>query len=177
MAQCMFCSTELTDGAVFCHACGKKQVKIYQQTFQRGNMNEETFIANVNQWFATYPRVANVKAQIHLRSAGGLMVNKYKLEAVSIEYELLNGNNINQYALVSLSKFGLTCTNTDTLVNQWRAQNPGATVIARNGGVHQRGQSGSLALGGFGASNNTQVYLLFKYNRQYGTAQLPPVQQ
>jgi len=174
MATCMYCSHPIPDGATFCPDCGKKQVKVYQQTFRRENMSEEEFIARINEWFASYPRVANVKGQFLLNSAVGLMVNKYRLDAFAIEYELLDSNNVNQYGVVSLEKFGLIRTDADQLIKEWQAHNPGATILKTAGGVHQRGQVGSLALGGFGASNKTQSYLFFKFNRKTGTAQLPP---
>lgn len=174
MSTCMYCSHTIPDGATFCPDCGKKQTLRYQQTFYREKMSEDEFIARINQWFAAYPRVANVKGEFLLKSTGGMMANKYLLDAFAIEYELLEGNNTNQYGVVSLRKFGLVRTDTDVLVAQWKTANPGATIVKRSGGVHQRGNAGQLMLGGFGASNNTQCYLFFKFDCKTGTAQLPP---
>ncbi len=173
MAACIFCGTALPENATFCPACGKKQVMRYTQTFQRGKMKEQDFIDQINAWFAQYPQVANVKGELHLGHGVGLLVNKYVLDALSIEYEVLSGRNVNQYALVELSKFGLVRKETSDLLAQWKQANPGATVVRTAGGVNQRGSGGSLAIGGFGANNNTQLYVLFKFNRKTGPA-LPP---
>lgn len=174
MATCMYCSHPIPDGSTFCPDCGKKQVKVYQQTFRREKMSEDEFIARINQWFAAYPRVANVKGEFLLQHAEGMLVGKYRLDAFAIEYELLDSDNINQYGVVALEKFGFIRTDTDKLINEWRANNPGATILKQAGGTHLRGQSGSLALGGFGANNKTQSYLFFKFNRQTGTAKTNP---
>lgn len=174
MANCMYCKAEIAEGSQFCSACGKKQVKIYSQTFARGKMSEEEFMQRINQWFAMYPKVANVKASIHVKNAFGILVDKYTIEAVDISYELFKGDNDNQYAITELSKFALYKTTTDQLLDEWKKKNPGATVVARNGGYHGHGQSGSLALGGIGANNKTQLYVLFKFNRKLGPGVPPP---
>ena len=158
----------MADDALFCGACGKKQVTLYQQTFRREKMSEEEFINRINAWFAQYPKVANVKGEFLLKHASGLLVNKYVLDAFAIEYELLSGNNTNQYAVVQLSKFGFVRKETNDLLAAWKQKNPGAIVVARDGGVNQRGDTGSLMLNGFGANNNTQLYVLFKFNRKLG---------
>lgn len=170
MANCIHCGAVLQGEAIYCSSCGKKQVMRHQQTFRRGNMPEEEFIARINEWFAKYPQVGNVNGKFLLRSGLGLLVNKYVLDAFAIEYEVLDGNNINQYAVVSLSKFGIVKTDTKSLLQEWQQANPNAVIINHNGGVHQRGQTGSLILGGLGAANNTQLYVFFKFNRKAGTA-------
>ncbi len=175
MAACMFCHAELPENATFCPACGKKQVVRYTQTFHRGNMNEEEFINQINAWFAQYSHVANVKGEFLLGQGLGLMVNKYTFDALSIEYEVFSGENTNQYAVIQLTDFGFTHKNTSDMLAQWKSANPGATVIRTAGGVHQRGSAGSLVLGGFGANNKAQLYVLFKFDRKKGTA-LPPQQ-
>lgn len=170
MAFCMYCGAQIQDGSQFCSACGKKQVKVYTQTFTRGNMSEDQFIQQINQWFATYPHVANVKGKFMLNHGFGFAVNKYVIDAFSIEYELFKGENENQYAVVMLQNTGIVKTTTDTLLARWKEANPGAVVISRDGGVNQRGSAGSLALGGFGATNKTQLYVFFKFKRDNGTA-------
>lgn len=169
MAQCMYCQGEIAEGSSFCNHCGKKQVKVYTQTFRREGLSEDVFIQKINEWFQAYPQVANVKGKFLLSSHVGMFVNKYRMDALAIEYEVLNGHNTNQYAVVSLSKTGLIKLETDRVLAQWQQNNPGATVINTSGGVHQRGDSGSLIIGGFGAVNKTQLYVLFKYDRNKGT--------
>ena len=165
MAFCIYCGGEIPQDSAFCSKCGKKQVKVYQQTFRRENMSEDQFIDQINRWFAQYPHVANVKGKFLVHHSVGLMVNKYVLDALAIEYELLSGTNQNQYAVVSLESTGLVKTKTDALLARWREQNPDAVVVAREGGVNQRGSTGSLVLGGVGAMNKTQLYVLFKVKR------------
>ena len=63
MANCLYCKGEIGDDMQFCPLCGKKQVMVYTQTFQRGNMSEDEFIRKINEWFAAYPTVANVKGR------------------------------------------------------------------------------------------------------------------
>ena len=173
MANCMYCKAEISEGSTFCPHCGKKQVQIYTRTFRRENMSEAQFIEQINQWFAMYPQVANVKGRFLSNSKFGLMVNKYTLDAFSIEYELFNSANENQYAVVALSTTTLVKTSTDRLLNNWKQANPGAQVLARDGGVHQCGNRGSLVMGGIGAVNKTQLYVFFKFNRSKGPAALP----
>lgn len=168
MANCMYCKAEIPEGSTFCPQCGKKQVQIYTRTFRRENMSEDQFIEQINQWFAQYPKIANVKGRFLTNSKFGVMVNKYTLDAFAIEYELFKGDNENQYALVALSTTALIKTPTDTLLNKWKQSNPGAVVLSRDGGVHQCGQRGSLILGGIGAVNKTQLYVFFKFNREKG---------
>lgn len=170
MAFCMYCGAQIPDASPFCSQCGKKQVKVYTQTFTRGKMSEDDFIAQINQWFATYPNVANVKGKFMLNHSYGLAVNKYVLDAFAIEYELFKGNNENQYAVTKLQNVGMVKTTTDTLLSRWKEANPGAIVLSRDGGINQRGTTSSLALGGFGATNKTQLYVFFKYKRSTGTA-------
>lgn len=172
MANCLYCKKEIGDGVQFCPYCGKKQVIVYTQTFQRGNLSEDAFIAKINEWFATYPNVANVKGKFLLSSGVGLFVNKYCLDAFAIEYEVFGAANDNQYALVRLTESGITKTPSEVLLAKWKQKNPGAVVLNTNGGVHQRGKTGSLLLSsGFGAVNMTQLYVFFKFNRKKGTGQ------
>lgn len=168
MAKCLYCNAEIPEGSAFCTACGKKQVEKYKKVFTKGSMTEDEMIDQINQWFANNPRVANVSASISLKSGFGLLTNKYILDTVSVEYELFKDNNLNQYAMLNLNKFGLVGTTTDKMLEDWKKKNPGAKVVARNGGRNARGQTGSLMLGGLGASNRTQLYIIFKYNRKTG---------
>ncbi len=173
MSTCMYCNAPLQEGAAFCSTCGKKQVTVYRQTFRRENLREDAFIQKINDWFAAYPQVANVKGTFLLKHKTGLMVNKYVLDALSIEYEMFKGGNQNQYAVVHLAEHGITRTETNVLLARWKQNNPYATVVKTDGGINQRGTTGSLALGGFGAMNHSQLYVLFKFDRTNGTA-LPP---
>lgn len=173
MAFCVHCGTQLPDNSVFCTQCGKKQTPVYHQTFRRENLSEDQFIAKINWWFAQYPQVANVKGEFLTHNGIGVFVNKYVLDAFSIEYELLDGVNTNQYAVALLDQSALYEKTTDSLLNQWKAQNPGAVLLKRHGGTHQRGSTGSLLLGGIGAVNRTQLYVFYKFNRETGPAALP----
>lgn len=170
MKPCKYCKKPIDDNVNFCPVCGKKQVDVYTQTFRRGNMTEKEFIDNINRWFATYPHVANVKGEFLFNTNFGLFVNKYCLDAFAIEYEIMNGTNKNQYAVTNLSAVNIVKTESNALLAKWKTNNPHATVLRTGGGIHQRGSTGSLALGGFGAANNTQLYIFFKFDRATGTA-------
>ena len=165
MAVCIYCGAQIPQDSIFCGKCGKKQVRVYQQTFRRDKMSEAQFIEKINRWFAQYPHVANVKGKFLVHHSVGLMVNKYVLDALAIEYELLSGTNQNQYGVIKLESTGLVKTRTDALLARWKQSNPNAVIVAREGGVNQRGTTGSLVLGGLGAVNKTQLYLLFKFPR------------
>ena len=170
MKTCKFCNTPIDDNATFCPSCGKKQTDTYTQTFRREKMTEDEFIANINRWFAAYPHLANIKGEFLSHTTAGLLVNKYSLDAFAIEYEIMNGTNKYQYAVASLKTTGIIKTGTDALLAKWKRSNPNAIVLKTSGGVHQRGSSGSLLMGGFGAANNTQLYVFFKFDRNTGTA-------
>jgi len=170
MAYCMYCGAEIPQDSTFCSKCGKKQVQVYTQTFRRENMSEEQFVDRINQWFAQYPYVANVKGKFLLHHGVGMMVNKYVLDAFAIEYELFSGTNDYQYGVVKLTATGLVKTDTKALLGQWLQSNPGAQIVAWEGGVNQRGSTGSLVMGGVGAVNKTQAYVFFKFKRATGTA-------
>ena len=170
MANCMYCGTEIPKDSTFCPKCGKKQVRIYTQTFRREKMSEDEFVDRINQWFAQYPYVGNVKGKFLLQHKAGLMVNKYMLDAFAIEYELFSGTNEYQYAVVKLTSTGMVKTDTKALIGRWQQSNPGAQLVTWEGGVNQRGSTSSLALGGVGAVNKTQAYVFFKFKRALGTA-------
>ena len=161
----MYCNAEIADGSTFCSHCGKKQTNIYTQTFCREKMSEDQFVEKINEWFAQYPQVANVKGEFLTGDGYGLMVNKYVLNGLSIQYEVINGVNQYQYGVVNLSRFGVIKTSTETLLTEWKQKNPNAIVLKTSGGTHQRGGTTSLFLGGIGAANKTQLYVFFKVPR------------
>ncbi len=173
MKTCIYCGVSLPDEALFCHACGKRQAKLYTQVFRRGKMKEEEFIQKINIWFATYPQVANVECRFETASYPGMLVDKYVLNALAIRYECLDGENRNQYALTHLQHFGLAAKKGEVLLQEWKNSNPGAIVVNYTGGLHQRGDSSMSLTGGLGASNKTQLYVFFKFNRRLGTG-VPP---
>lgn len=174
MKKCIHCAAEIVDNARFCAVCGKEQVKRYSQVFRRNGLSESDFIQKINNWFATYPQVADVTCKFGTGFGFGVLVNKRLLNSLSIEYRCLNGENKYQYGLVMLEKIGLVPGNIKKIVFDWMCQNPGAIVINAIHSANQRGSVGSLALGGFMATNRNQIYLFFKFDRAYGTVALPP---
>ena len=165
MTNCIYCGKEISAGSTFCAHCGKKQTQIYTQTFCREKMSEDQFVDKINEWFAKYPNVANVQGEFLTGSGFGLLVNKHVLNGLAIRYEIMDGVNQYQYGVVNLSCFGLVKTSCDALLAQWKQKNPNAIVIKTAGGVHQRGGTTNLMLGGIGAANKTQLYVLFKIPR------------
>lgn len=177
MSKCLYCHAEISEGSKYCPACGKKQVKIYTHTFRNCHKEEEDFIKEINEWFKSNTKVANVKAKMHIEEAWGFFVNKYVLERVYIEYELFDEDNVNRYAILPVNHFDLYKENTKRMLVRWENENPGAIVIDTVGGTHQRGQANSILFDGFGAHNHAQIYVFFKFNRKYGLKQLPPSKQ
>lgn len=163
---CIKCGKELNGGDQFCPACGAKQVNTYKEVFVRNGLSEKDFIDNINKWFQYHPKVANVKCTFGIDTAIGLLANKYQLNQFVIEYELFENNNKNQYGLVKEENLALMKKSTKEFVGAWKESHPNATVVDWTGGTHSRGQVGSHLLGGFGASNRLNVYILFKFPRQ-----------
>ncbi|MDO4543803.1 MAG: hypothetical protein Q4C01_04540 [Clostridia bacterium] len=171
MRTCKSCNAPIGDGDIFCSACGQRQAERRSQVFGRKNLREAEFIAKINEWFAMYPQVANVTCEFDLGYGLGALVNRRVLNALAIQYETLSGTNLYQYGLVHLQNFGLVQKDLDKMLKQWQQANPEAVVIKTVGGVCQRGDPLSLALGGVMATNRMQLYVFFKFNRQTGTAE------
>ena len=162
---CVHCGREIGDGNAFCPHCGKKQVVTYQEVFVRNGLSEKDFIDNINKWFCYHPRVANVSCTFGLDTTVGLLANKYVMNQCVIRYELLDRDNANQYGLVKEEKFGLSKTETAAFVGDWQRARPNVKVVNWKGGTHARGYTVSHLMGGLGASNQLNVYILFKFPR------------
>lgn len=163
--KCMYCGKDISSDSEFCNHCGKKQVEEYVKVFNRYNMNNDEFIASINSWLASNPKIANVKCEFNMRTGYGFLVNKYLLDSVALKYELFKNNNENQYAIVELKKFGFYQKSSDALLEEWKANNPNAVVLKRSGGRHSRGDEGHELFWGIGANNNTQLFVFFKFKR------------
>ena len=163
--QCLKCKKEIFDSSTFCPICGAKQTPVYKELFVRNALTEEEFIDNINKWFQWHPNVANVKVTFDKDTSIGLLVNKYKLEMVTLEYELLNGNNKYEYGIVKEEKFALMQTSVKEYIEKWKSERPGVKVVNWTGGVHSRGQTGSLMLKGIGARNRMTAYIVYKFPR------------
>lgn len=162
---CSHCGREIGDNDAFCPGCGKKQVTTYKEVFVRNGLSEQDFINNINKWFQYHPNVANVSCTFGLDTAIGLLANKYALNQFVIEYELFATPNSNQYGLVKEEKMGLTKTDTKEFVGEWKRSHPNVTIVNWKGGTHARGTTASHLLGGLGARNQLNVYILFKFPR------------
>ena len=97
---CKKCGKEINEGSAFCPLCGAKQVEIYKKVFSRNGLSEKDFIDAINKWFNENPKVANVKCKFDTDTSIGLFANKYQLNNFTVEYELFENNNLNQYALL-----------------------------------------------------------------------------
>lgn len=163
---CKKCGREMNDKDLFCPSCGTKQVTIYRQVFVRSGMSESQFIDSINIWFEKNPRVANVNCRFDMRTSVGMFANKYKLKEVVIEFELLDGINTYQYGITKESSTALIAKKANGLVDKWSQNHPGAIVVTWSGGRHSRGSSSSLLLGGIGACNRMNAYILYKFPRR-----------
>jgi hypothetical protein len=162
---CKKCGKELNENDIFCSGCGAKQVNIYKEVFVRNGISEKDFIANINKWFQWHPKAANITCKFTMDTAIGLLANKYTLNQFVIEYELFEHDNENQYALVKEEAIALVAKKTREFVDEWKQSHPNVKVVDWEGGTHARGYTVSHLMGGFGARNRLNIYILFKFPR------------
>jgi hypothetical protein len=98
-------------------------------------------------------------------TAIGLLANKYELNQFVIEYELFEHNNENQYGLVKEESIALMKKSSKEFMGEWKQSHPNVKVVDWEGGTHSRGSTASHLLGGIGARNRMNVYILFKFPR------------
>lgn len=167
--HCIKCGKEIDTGNLFCPSCGAKQVATYKEVFVRNGLSEKDFIANINRWFQWHPKAANIKCHFDINTGIGLLANKYELNQFVMEYELLENDNVNQYGLVKEENIALIKKDAKEFIAHWQQTHPKATLVNWQGGTHSRGQMASHLLGGIGAANRLNVYILFKFPRQRNT--------
>lgn len=165
---CKNCGKEIGEGDLFCPKCGTKQATTYQEVFVRNGVSEQDFIANINKWFQWHPKAANITCKFDMDSSIGLLANKYQLNRFVIEYELFERENEYQYGLVKEETLDLMKRSIKEYVGAWQQSHPNAKIVKWEGGTHSRGQAASHLLGGFGASNRMNVYIMFKFLRNTG---------
>ena len=163
---CKNCGKEINEASAFCPLCGAKQVDIYTKVFTRNGLSEDEFIKNINKWFQLNPKIANVKCKFETDTSIGLLANKYQLNTFTVEYELFEKNNINQYALTKEECYNVVSKKTKDFVEEWKQSHPNVKVVNWQGGTHSRGQTGTFLIGGFGAANRLNVYLFYKFARK-----------
>ena len=122
-------------------------------------MSEDKLIDAVNQWLAASPQLGNVSCEVVIDSRLGISVNKYSLRSVTFRYDILQGANTHQYALVPLQNFGIFLKHSTALLAKWKSANPNATVIYKAGGSNQRWS------GNGGVMSRSQLYIFFKFPR------------
>lgn len=162
---CKNCGKEIAEGDLFCSQCGTKQVNTYKEVFVRNGLSEQDFIANINKWFQWHPKAGNITCKFDMDTSIGMLANKYTLNRFVIEYELLDGENENQYGLVKEETLDLARRDIKGFVGAWQQARPNVKIVNWQGGTHSRGHVSSLAFGGIGASNRLNVYIFFKFRR------------
>ena len=162
---CKKCGKEIGNNDAFCPGCGTKQAPTYKEVFVRNGIPEQDFIANINKWFQWHPKAANITCRFVLDTAICLLANKYDLNTFEIEYELFKNDNENQYGLVKEETVALVASKTRDFVEGWKQSHPNVKVVDWSGGIHSRGSTASHLMGGFGARNRMNVYILFKFPR------------
>lgn len=162
---CFNCGAEMKEGDLFCPKCGTKQVKTYREVFMRNGLPEADFICNINRWFQYHPGVSHVRCTFDMNTSFGLLANKYALDRVELDYELLNGVNRYQYGLVKEESVSIVKGNVKEYMMRWKEEHPNVTVVSWSGGTHSRGTIGTVALG-VGSANRMNVYILFRFPRQ-----------
>lgn len=162
---CKKCGREISGNDPFCPGCGAKQVTTYQEIFDRNGMSEKAFIQQINEWFRNNPMAGNFSCEFDLDTSIGLLVNKYKMNRFILHYEMLPSENRNHYVLVKEENLTMVVQNSKEYMQRWKQEHPEVTVVNWSGGTHSRGQTSSLILGGFGAVNKLNMYILYKYPR------------
>lgn len=162
---CANCGSAYNEGDKFCPGCGKKLIETLKEVFVRNGLSEKDFIDNINKWFIYHPKVANVKCRFGIDTSLGVMANKYVLNQFVVEYEVYENNNTMQYGLVKEESTALYKKDIKGFVGDWQASHPNTKIVNWQGGTHQRGNIGALALGGIGAVNRTSAYIFFKFPR------------
>ena len=160
--NCKKCGKEIEPGSGFCPSCSTKQAARYSHSFIRKGMSEKEFIAQINAWFEENPRVANVSGKFTTRLGFGILANTYKLKSLDIEYELFSSNNKNIYGVHKIKRFNVYKMNLEKLIEGWKNEVSGRSVVTWKGGTNSRGQTGSLLLGGIGARNRMTAFVLYK---------------
>lgn len=163
--NCIKCGKEIAENSTFCSVCGAKQVKIYKEIFERGNLSEQEFINNINKWFQWHPKAKNIKVHFETGSAFGLFVNQTRLNELVIEYELGEDENPYQYGLVREAQVGLLPKNIKQYMVSWQQKHPQSEVLNWAGGTNARGRTSSMILGGIGAVNKMTVFILIRFRR------------
>lgn len=164
--NCIKCGKEIGTNDAFCPICGAKQAPTYKEVFVRNGIKEQDFIANINKWFQWHPKAANITCKFDMDTAIGLLANKYELNRLEIEYELFEHDNENQYGLVKEETIALTKKSAKDYINEWKQSHPNVKIVNWEGGTHSRGQTVSHLLGGLGARNRLNLYILFKFPRK-----------
>lgn len=162
---CANCGSPYNADDKFCPGCGQKLIETKKEVFVRNGLSEKDFIDNINKWFIYHPNVANVKARFGIESSLGMLANKYVLNQFVIEYEIYENKNTMQYGLVKEENTGLYKKDIKDFIGAWQQSHPNAKIVNWQGGTHQRGQVGSLMLGGIGAVNRMNAYIFFKFPR------------
>lgn len=163
---CKNCGKELNQGSIFCSACGVKQTNIYTKVFTRNGLSEKDFINSINAWLAANPKIANVKCKFESDTSFGLLANKNQLNSFSVEYELYENNNLNQYALVKEECYNIMTKKVKDYVEEWKISHPNLKLVNWQGGTHSRGKAGNVLIGGLGAANRLNVYIFYKFARK-----------
>ena len=163
--NCIKCGKEIGANNSFCPECGAKQTPTYKEVFVRNGISEKDFIANINKWFQWHPKAANITCKFGMDTAIGLLANKYELNQFVIEYELFEHDNENQYGLVKEESIALMKKSSKEFMGEWKQSHPNVKVVDWEGGTHARGYTISHLMGGFGARNRLNIYILFKFPR------------
>lgn len=164
--KCIKCGKEIGEEDLYCSGCGTKQVLVYRQVFTRINEFEGDFIARVNQWLQSDPRIANVKCYFDTRTGLGVMANTTKLKQITVDFELLESANSNVYCIVREESNTPFKRDADNFIRRWKENHPGTTVVTCTTAQHSWGYRESLLLGGVGAWNRTKVFILCKFPRR-----------
>ena len=164
---CANCKTPVGESDRFCKSCGTTMVQRKKKTFSSGYGGDNEFAAKINQWLWENRQIGNISCKFYYDNSFGFFVNKYHLNNVVLEYEEMQSDNENVYAIDIVSSTRIIVSgDTDEMLGKWKIQHPDAVVINVSGGTHTRGDPLGAAIG-FGLNNvsRSQLYIFYKMKR------------
>jgi len=167
MKQCRACLRELNIKDKTCKFCGTSTAERYTEFFNRSWQNQNQFIAEINGWLSENPRMANLTCKFYYKAGFGFLGLSAFLNGVEFEYELLEGENKNQYAVDRFRniKFFRRISQSEA-IGEWYDKHPNAKIVRAEEGTGQLDSSFHVSFGGVGRNIFSYVYfILYKYSR------------
>ncbi len=132
-----------------------------EMTFSAKGTSQEQLFAQINGWFAANQNITVSRIYTDTKTSFGLLVNKSQLANVTIIYE--PNNKVNTlYGFDYVEKFSLMKISMEKMKARWIEKNPHLQYVCCSYSHNARGQAGNLVLGGIGAKNRNQIWIVYK---------------